>query len=99
VAVEGPPSETAELARLARVAARQEQLALESAGEAAIQRAKAQLILSEKVAEVGEQRSRVEQLSREVAALKATRRYRLAGALSRPLDGLRRMAGRRGGHD
>jgi hypothetical protein len=78
---ERPPDAARELARLARVAAGQEQRALEAAREAAIQRAKA------------------ERLRAELDALKATRRYRAAGALVRPLDLLRRPGGRQPGRD
>jgi hypothetical protein len=72
----GPPDAAAELARLARMAAGQQQHALESANEAAVQR------------------SRAVALQREIDELKATRRYRLAGALTRPLDHARRLASR-----
>ena len=78
---DAPPEESAELGRLARVAAGLERRALEAASEAAIQRAKA------------------ERLRAELDSLKATRRYRLAGLLARPLDLLRRPGGRRASRD
>jgi hypothetical protein len=98
-AVEEPPSETVELARLARVAARQEQAALEHATEAAVQRAKAERIARDKTAEILAHHERTEELARELGAVRATRRYRLAGALGRPLDAMRRLTGRGPGHD
>jgi len=48
----------------------------------------------ENATEAAIQRSKAEALRTELDALKATRRYRLAGVLSRPLDRLRRLAGR-----
>jgi hypothetical protein len=48
----------------------------------------------ESATEAAVQRSKAVALQQEIDALKATRRYRLAGALTRPLDGFRRLAGR-----
>jgi hypothetical protein len=45
-------------------------------------------------AEAGVQRRKAEALRGELDALRATRRYWLAGLLSRPLDALRRLCGR-----
>jgi hypothetical protein len=48
----------------------------------------------ENAAEVAVQRRKAEELRDDLERLKATRRYRLAGALTRPLDRLRATAGR-----
>jgi hypothetical protein len=78
-----PPSEAAELARLAR-----SQAALESrSGQFAIE-ARASRTEYERMLK------KLDAMARELDALKATRRYRMAAGLARPLDAARRFRAR-----